>query len=167
MSLLQDASLVLTPNAYKISKLYSIIPSNGNGDFTFSRAGSATKTASNGLVEDVPYNLFNYSEDFSNTYWGKTSGTITSNAITAPDGTPTADLFTKTVAFNTVSNISRSLTTYYLGVVTISLYVKQNVGNIVGIRLASNVQFEYRFSDSSIILPTDPSVLLALSLIHI
>ena len=82
MSLLQDASLVLTPNAYTTSKLYSIIPSSGNGDFTFFRAGSATETASNGLIEDVPYNLVQYSEEFSNGYWGKTSGTITPNVTT-------------------------------------------------------------------------------------
>lgn len=156
---LDKASLVLTPNAEKTSKLYSIIPSNGNGDFTFSRAVSATKTTLNELVEDVPYNLFNYSEEFSNTYWGKPNGTITSNVITAPDGTLTADLFTKTSNVSIVSNINRTSTTYYLGVVTISLYVKRNVGNIVGIRLASNVQFNYNF-ESKAITPADPLVLL-------
>jgi hypothetical protein len=161
MSILDKATLLVTPNAYKANKLYSIIPTNGDGDFAFTRAGNATRTNENGFIEDVPYNLFQFSEEFSNAYWGKTSGTITPDAITAPDGTLTADLFTKTVALNTVSNINRASTTFYLGVVTISLYVKQNVGNTVGIRLASNVQFEYRFSDSSIILPTDPSVLLA------
>jgi hypothetical protein len=149
MSLLQDASLVLTPNAYKISKLYSIIPSNGNGDFTFFRAGSATETASNGLVEDVPYNLFNYSEEFSNAYWNKSSGTITSNVITAPDGTLTADLFTKTSNVNTVSNISRTSTTFYLGVLTLSIYIKQNVGNLAGIRFAAGTQVTYNFSTDS------------------
>jgi hypothetical protein len=146
MSILQNASLVLTPNAYKNSKLYSVIPSNGNGDFTFSRAGSATKTASNGLIEDVPYNLFNYSEEFSNAYWFKTSGTLTPNVATAPDGTLTADLFTKTANINQTSNINRTSTTFYLGIITISLYVKKNVGDLVGIRLVSGIQFEYTFS---------------------
>jgi hypothetical protein len=149
MSLLQDASLVLTPNAYKISKLYSIIPSNGNGDFTFSRAGSATQTASNGLIEDVPYNLFNYSEEFSNAYWNKSSGTITTNVTTAPDGTLTADLFTKTSNVNTVSNISRTSTTFYLGVLTLSIYIKQNVGNLAGIRFIAGTQVTYNFSTNS------------------
>lgn len=146
MSLLQNASLVLTPNAYKTSKLYSIIPSNGNGDFTFSRAGSATETVSSGLIEDVPYNLFQYSEEFSNVYWLKTSGTLTPNVTTAPDGTLTADLFTKTGAINTTSNISRASTTFYLGITTVSIYVKKNVGDIVGLRLVSGTQFEYNFS---------------------
>lgn len=146
MSLLQNASLVLTPNAYKTSKLYSVIPSNGNGDFTFSRAGSATKNASNGLIEDTPYNLFNYSEEFSNAYWFKTSGTLTPNVTTAPDGTLTADLFTKTSNVGQTSNISRASSTPYLGIITISLYVKKNVGDIVGIRLVSGIQFNYNFT---------------------
>lgn len=143
---LETATLVLTPNAYKASKLYSIIPSNGNGDFTFFRAGSATETASNGLVEDVPYNLFQFSEEFSNAYWNKASATLTPNVTTAPDGTLTADLFTKTANVGQTSNINRPATTPYLGIITISLYVKKNVGDIVGIRLISGVQFNYNFT---------------------
>lgn len=40
------------------------------------------------------YNLLTYTEQFDNAAWTKSSGSITSNAITAPDGTVTADLFT-------------------------------------------------------------------------
>lgn len=147
MSLLQNASLVLTPNAYKTSKLYSVIPSNGNGDFTFSRAGSATETASNGLIEDVPYNLLNYSEEFSNAYWTKSNGTLTPNVTTAPDGTLTADLFTKTGA--TTSSLTRTSSTPYLGVMTLSVYVRQNVGNLVGIRFLAGTQATYNFGTDS------------------
>jgi len=43
MSLLTQASLVLTPNAYKANKLYSIIPSSGSGDMTTTRATTATR----------------------------------------------------------------------------------------------------------------------------
>lgn len=145
-NILTKASLLLTPNAYKTSKLYSIIPSNGNGDFTFSRAGSATETVSSVLIEDVPYNLFQYSEEFSNGYWGKSNGTLTPNVITAPDGTLTADLFIKTSNVGQTSNIIRVSTTPYLGIITISLYVKKNVGDIVGIRLVSGTQFNYNFT---------------------
>ena len=53
MSLLTQASLVLTPNAYKANKLYSIIPSSGNGDMTTTRATTATRVNSSGLVENV------------------------------------------------------------------------------------------------------------------
>ena len=57
MSLLDKASLILTPNAYKASKLYSIIPSNGNGDMTVVRNTSATRDNSSGLVELVGNNV--------------------------------------------------------------------------------------------------------------
>jgi len=53
MSLLTQASLVLTPNAYKANKLYSIIPSSGSGDMTTTRATTATRVNSSGLVENV------------------------------------------------------------------------------------------------------------------
>lgn len=57
MSILTQASLVLTPNAVKASKLYSIIPSNGNGDMTVVRATTATRVNSLGLIESVAANV--------------------------------------------------------------------------------------------------------------
>ena len=57
MSLLTQASLVLTPNAVKASKLYSIIPSNANGDMTVVRATTATRVNSSGLIESVAANV--------------------------------------------------------------------------------------------------------------
>jgi hypothetical protein len=63
MSLLDDASLIVTPNAEKATKLYSIIPTNGNGDFSVTRATTATRTNASGLIESVPINepRFDYS----------------------------------------------------------------------------------------------------------
>lgn len=57
MSLLTQASLILTPNAYKTSKLYSIVPTSGNGDMTVVRATTATRTNSSGLIETVGNNI--------------------------------------------------------------------------------------------------------------
>jgi hypothetical protein len=48
------------------------------------------------LVEDVPWNLLEYSEDFTNGYWTKFNATVTANSIAAPNGTTTADLITST-----------------------------------------------------------------------
>ena len=53
MSLLTQASLVLTPTSYKANKLYSVVPSSGNGDLTTTRATTATRVNSSGLVENV------------------------------------------------------------------------------------------------------------------
>lgn len=45
------------------------------------------------LVEAAGTNLLTYSEQFDNAAWTKAKTTITANAITAPDGTLTADKF--------------------------------------------------------------------------
>jgi hypothetical protein len=59
-------------------------------DFDFDRNSTGTRVNEDYLIEDVPYNLSTYSEDFS--LWSST-GTITrtSNIAIAPDGTLTAD----------------------------------------------------------------------------
>jgi hypothetical protein len=52
-----NASLVLTPNGYKAGKMYSAIPTDGSGDFTFIRAGIAMRRNSVGLWEEVAANV--------------------------------------------------------------------------------------------------------------
>jgi hypothetical protein len=92
MTLLSEASFLVTPNGYKEDKLYAAIPTNGNGDMTFTRATTATRVNEAGLVELVPYNLFTYSEQFDNAIWKKQSTTVTSNVSNpSPNGTLTAD----------------------------------------------------------------------------
>lgn len=46
-------TLALIPSAYNTSKVYSILPSNGDGDFTFSRTGEATRVNQAGVIETV------------------------------------------------------------------------------------------------------------------
>jgi hypothetical protein len=53
MSLLTEASLVITPNAVEEGKLFSIIPTDGSGDLTVVRATTATRVNSAGLIESV------------------------------------------------------------------------------------------------------------------
>ena len=57
MSLLDKASLIVTPNAYKASKLYSVVPSDGTGDMTVVRATTATRVNSSSLIESVAINI--------------------------------------------------------------------------------------------------------------
>jgi hypothetical protein len=92
-NLLSQASLVMIPSGYKEDVVYSQIPTNGNGDLSFTRASNGTRINSAGLVEDVPWNLFTYSEQFQNADWiggGGGKPTMTDNFATAPNGTNTA-----------------------------------------------------------------------------
>ena len=103
MSYFDDASLVMIPSGYKTSKVYSVKPTDGSGDLTFSRSNdTATRVNSAGLIEKVRTNVIPYSQAFDNALWIKDrNGTgiapsVTANNATAPDGTLTAD----TIVFN-------------------------------------------------------------------
>jgi hypothetical protein len=50
-TLLQTASLLLVPSGYKSGKAYSQIPTNGNGDLTWTRASTANRTNGSGDIE--------------------------------------------------------------------------------------------------------------------
>ncbi|MBP9690305.1 MAG: hypothetical protein KBE91_11880 [Bacteroidia bacterium] len=53
----QNASLIVTPNAYKASKIYALKPTDGSGDLSFSRAGSKMVRNSSGLWETIGTNI--------------------------------------------------------------------------------------------------------------
>ena len=52
-NLLDKSSIVLTPTAYNNGKVLCVKPSDGSGDFDFSRNSAATRVNAQGLVEDV------------------------------------------------------------------------------------------------------------------
>jgi hypothetical protein len=52
-----NASLLVTPNGYKASKIYSAKPTDGTGDLAFSRASTAMRRNSAGLWEEVANNV--------------------------------------------------------------------------------------------------------------
>ena len=55
--LFDSASLVITPNGVKTSKLYSIKPNEGTGDLSVTRATTATRVNESGVIVDVPANV--------------------------------------------------------------------------------------------------------------
>jgi hypothetical protein len=87
-----EPSLCVTPNAVEEGKLFSIIPTDGSGDMDVVRATTATLVNSEGVIEDCPYNLIKYSEQFENTSWIKQSTTIVQDFAISPNGTEDADL---------------------------------------------------------------------------
>ena len=140
MSLYDKASLIQIPSGYKGGKLYSVVPNDGVGDFTFSRGSAATRINEQGLIETMgsteprlnwddscPHLLLEplrtnktpYSEDFSS--WGDVGVTITPNAIVSPDGTLNASKFVSTANnWRKSSSFSGSAGTTY----TVSIYAK-------------------------------------------
>jgi hypothetical protein len=87
------------------------------------RATTATRVNSAGLVELVPYNLCDYSED--QTQWtSQDETTVTANSTTAPNGTLTADTVTPT-AVNT-DHYRGIVLSSQVGELTAFIYVKPN-----------------------------------------
>ncbi len=121
-SLMETASLIITPNAYLEGKLIASYPPDPIGDFDVVRATTATRVNSAGLVELVPYNLLSYSQDFANnSVWTSYNSTINSNTTTAPDGTTTADSIVLTSGYG-----SRYQSfTFSSSLATISAYFKK------------------------------------------
>ena len=96
-------TLTMIPSGYKAQKVYSVLPINGDGDFTFDRTTTATRVNKNGLIEQVStnvprldypinFNLAGYSEDFSRG-WSRYNSTVITNQTTSPSGDLTADKF--------------------------------------------------------------------------
>ena len=53
MDLLEKSSILLTPTAYNNGEALCVKPSDGSGDFDFSRNSAATRVNAQGLVENV------------------------------------------------------------------------------------------------------------------
>lgn len=138
MSLLTDASLIVTPNAYKESKLYSVIPNTVLGDMNIVRATTATRVNSAGLIESVAINVprldytlgscpsilvepqktnsLIYSNQFDHGIWTKNSVIVTANAAISPEGYANADKLISTAVsgFHSLTQLASksALTTY-------------------------------------------------------
>lgn len=178
MSLFDDASLIVTPNGFKASKLYSLKPFDGSGDLTVSRNTSATRVNESGLIElvgnNVPRldwssgepsilvepqrtNIVTYSEDFTDSSWAKTAVNVTENSIISPDGLLTSDSIVEDSTSNRhrlFKTLSKSLSekTYSL-----SVYVKNLSGSRnIRINLESNIPN----SKASVVFDTNGNVVL-------
>jgi hypothetical protein len=147
MSLFDSASVVITPSGYKEDKLYTLKPDFEIGvlpktafSLAVTRATTATRVNSDGLIEVVPRNLVQYSEQFDNAAWSKPNTTVTANATTAPNGTLTADRIQINSATNArilQSNTGKSLTVGQP--YTFSCWIKSVSGTgKVGIRSGQN-----------------------------
>ena len=148
MTLLSKASFLVTPNVYKEDKLYAAIPTNGNGDMTFTRATTATRVDENDLVSSVASNvpridytgggcpsillepqrtnLNLYSNNLENAYWTLYQATRTINSAVSPDGTTNAIKLTEdsTTNFHSIY-LPTSITVTSGQTYSRSVYLKQ------------------------------------------
>ena len=142
----------LIPSAYKVNKVYSVLPVDGSGDMTFSRGGEATRVREDGLIETVDSNIprldwlnsncpslllepqrTNYAINSSNaSLWVDVSGsqpiTKTQNYAISPDGTHTAARIQANATGSNYSLIQLS-TSSFTGNYSGSVYLKSNTGN--------------------------------------
>jgi len=132
MSLFDSASVVITPSGYKEDKLYSIKPTDGSGDLVVTRATTATRVNSAGLIEVTPYNLLTYSQEFNDASWGKINSSITANATTAPDGTLTADKLVENSS--NANHLVQKTVSATDSVYTFSVFAKKSERNWVVLR---------------------------------
>ena len=124
IGLLDNASLVITPNAYNEGILYDVVPNTTLGDMTVVRATTATRVNSAGLIEVVPRNLLTYSNTFNDASWVRLGTiTITANTTISPTGTQDADTI---LGASGVSSIGQIIAGYTGVVYTSSFYIKNN-----------------------------------------
>ena len=142
------------------TKVFSVLPSNGSGDFDFTRASEATMINKDGFIQTVPSgqsrleypmidgvvsgcpslllepsrtNLVPYSEDFSNASWTKTGSSVVSDVAISPDGSLNASLLTEgvTVGNHQINSPSAPITTGLT--YTFSVFVKNNGADLFSI----------------------------------
>ena len=132
------------------TKVYSVLPSDGDGDFTFSRATIATRINSLGLIEEVPvgHNRLNYDLLDGEVYgcpnlllepsrtnrivnsqalstWGQTNVATTDNFAISPDGTLNASKITDNSTSGNHRIIELSTTVNSSGEATYSIFLKK------------------------------------------
>jgi hypothetical protein len=117
--LLDSASLVITPNGYEETKLFSVVPNDGTTDFAVTRATVATRVNSQGLLETVPYNQLQYTSQLENSTFTKRNVTITNNTLTDPNNSNTA--------YNIVGN--SGVTYSYAGSTSITSIISEGFAN--------------------------------------
>ena len=150
-----NPTLAMIPSGYKAGKVYSVLPVNGDGDFTtFTRAGQATRVNQSGFIETVDANIprldytnggcpvllledqkvnnLTYSDDFNN--WTKTNITTTTNTTLSPSGDHSADTITRNSTAASYVNKSFTKEDEDSFEMTLSVFVKKNIGDFFAIR---------------------------------
>jgi len=157
------ASLVVIPSGYKASTIYAQKPLTTNGQLSFTRASTATRVNSSGLIaavaSNVPRldylgstcprlqlegqrtNLATYSEEIDNAAWTKTRSTITANTSVSPDGTVDAERITDTTFTANSSFVERQITSVIGTAYTFSSFLKAGTAPFMYVGIYDGTNF--------------------------
>lgn len=155
MSAYDNATLIMLPGGRKVGKIYSQKPTNGTGDFTFTRNLVKYVKGKTGLLEEVAANvpafewvpergryalsiepartnLLIYSDQYSNAAWSKTKTDLAApNTETAPDNSATADSIKEQAGVNEAHYVAQSVVKAASVIqYTFSVFVKNNGRNV-------------------------------------
>jgi len=156
--------LALIP-ASQGSKVFSVLPSSGVGDFDFSRSGSATRINSQGLIEEVANgqsrleyplidgavsgcpslllepqstNIVTYSQSLTESIYGASNAVILDNNVISPDGSLNASSITDSNGGGT--NVTQiylpNLSVDTSSQYTYSIFAKKKGLNYISLRVA-------------------------------
>lgn len=151
-----SASLILTPSGYKAGKLYALKPTDGSGDFAFTRNATSNRKQSSGMGSiaidvpkidyagsECPYflhqtartNLLLRSEEFDNASWTKTNVTASADAIASPNvANTTADKIVETTA-NSTHVVTQTITKAASAIsYTLSVFAKKGERDFIRLR---------------------------------
>ena len=172
-------SIALIPSGYKANKLYSVLPTTGNGDFTFARTSIATRVNKSGLIEEVltgiprldysdgtcpsllleptSTNFAVYSEAISTSY-SPNNLTQTPNYGISPDGNLTStravlnNLTDSRTSFNNTSLVNGTeytFSAYYKGVIGQTTYM-YFLSSAGGVNVSKEIVFNGQWQRESI-----------------
>ena len=153
MSLLDQASLVLVPSAYRTGEVlvqkplptkfsdetgnYDGNDPQGSANLTFTRNSNATRVNSDGLVEKVRQNVLLYSNDFSNAAFGKINTSLTGGQADKDGGT---DAWKWAATSAATAQLTQTVTVS--GNTTVSVYAKAGNRNTFSFWIGAAVSFD-------------------------
>jgi hypothetical protein len=144
---LEQASLIMVPSGYEDGTLGSLKPTDGTGDFTFSRGSntSATRVNADGYIEKGYENLLLQSNSFLTTWTATIGMTLTPNE-SGYDGSNDAWLVEKNA--NSYRRLTQSVSTS--GVFTQSVYAKAGTLDTIYLRNSSTGRTEFDLTNGVI-----------------
>ena len=138
-NLLDKSSIILTPTAYNNGEALCVKPSDGSGDFQFSRNSAATRVNAQGLVENVQSlgsELVTNGDFATDSDWSKGTGWSISGGSANCDGTQTSStVMVQSSVTNTNTNVKVSFTIsgYVSGLIRV-----RNSGGFAGTYVSGN-----------------------------